>query len=299
MADPDKSAEREAKDEEAERGGAKRARGEAEAGERAAKSRRDGEAGGGGDGGAGGGGGGKGDGGGRSGRPAQQPPSEHFGGKGGGGRQPGPGGPPPPSMAPPPPHWQQGPGGGGGGCRRGVEGAAGAVPAPPARPGATRGVGSRGWPGAWGLGAGWHALAARGTSDGPAGGGAAGMSAGMPPGMPPSLAAARPDTGAPPAAASRPPRGPGARRAGGALPVAEARDAAALRRLRPSALKPRAPGPADALREARPWELEHMRALFPAAQVAQHVAEARARLGLAAEADLSASTKLLGEVVTC
>ena len=143
---------------------------------------------------------------------------------------------------------------------------------------------------------------------GSAGGGAAGVSAGMPPaGMPPSLAAARPDTGAPPAAAShRPPGSAGRVHAAlvARLPVAEARATPQLcAALRPSAPKPRAPGPADALRsEARPWELEHMRALFPAAQVSQHVAEARARLGLAAEADpalLAASTKLLGEVVTC
>ena len=72
--------------------------------------------------------------------------------------------------------------------------------------------------------------------------------------------------------------------------------------LRPSAPKPRAPGPADSLRsEARPWELEHVRALFPAAEMARHVAEARTRFGLAAEAEpalLEASTKLLDEVAT-
>ena len=125
--------------------------------------------------------------------------------------------------------------------------------------------------------------------------------------MPTSLAAARPDTGAPPAAAShRPPGSAGRVHAAlvARLPVAEARATPQLcASLRPSAPKPRAPGPADALHsEARPWELEHMRALFPAAEVCRHVAAARTRLGLAAEADpalLEASTKLLGEVVTC
>jgi hypothetical protein len=133
------------------------------------------------------------------------------------------------------------------------------------------------------------------------------MSAGMPPSGMPSSLAAREDTGGAPAAAApqRPPGSAGRVHAAlmAHLPLAERLAGPQLcATLRPSALKPRAPGPADSLRsEARPWELEHMRALFPAAEVARHVTEARTRLGLAAEADpalLEASIKLLGQVAT-
>ena len=141
------------------------------------------------------------------------------------------------------------------------------------------------------------------------GGGALGapaMSASMPPSGMPSSLAAREDTGLPPAAApQRPPGSAGRVHAAlmAHLPLAEGRAGPQLcATLRPSAPKPRAPGPADALRsEARPWELEHVRALFPAAEMARHVAEARTRFGLAAEAEpalLEASTKLLDEVAT-
>ena len=87
------------------------------------------------------------------------------------------------------------------------------------------------------------------------------------------------------------------------LPLAEALAGPELcATLRPQAPKPRASGPADALRaEAKPWELEHMRALFPAAEMTRRVAAARTRLGLAAEVDpalLAASTKLLAEVAS-
>ena len=101
------------------------------------------------------------------------------------------------------------------------------------------------------------------------------MSAGMPPSGMPSSLAAREDTGGAPAAAApqRPPGSAGRVHAAlmAHLPLAERLAGPQLcATLRPSALKPRAPGPADSLRsEARPWELEHMRALFPAAEVAR------------------------------
>lgn len=138
------------------------------------------------------------------------------------------------------------------------------------------------------------------------GGGASAMSPGMPPsGMPSSLAARDDMGGAPTAAPQRPSGSAGRVHAAllAQLPLAEARAGPQLcATLRPSAPKPRAPGPADSLRsEARPWELEHMRALFPADEMARHVTVARTRLGLAPEADpalLEASTKLLAQVAT-
>jgi len=72
---------------------------------------------------------------------------------------------------------------------------------------------------------------------------------------------------------------------------------ATIKELREAGGRPVTP----AMAEARPWESEHVRALFPEQQMESHVAATRAALGLADAVDaklLATATALLDEVAS-